>query len=206
MSNNGSQNLLGHRKEGMAFVISAPAGTGKTTLVKMLTEEFLDIVESVSFTTRAPREGEVDGKHYRFVSTDTFERLIQEGEFLEYVRLYGSYYGTSLKWVREKQKEGKSVVLVIDTQGGLQLKNKLKASYIFLQPPSLDALRQRLIKRQTESLASIEQRLQWALKELKEGRRYDYLIVNDDLSTAYQVLRSIVIAEGHRMVADTETN
>jgi len=117
---------------------------------------------------------------------------------LEYVNLYGTYYGTSKKWISEQQQQGKHVVLVIDTQGALQLKDKISAVYIFIRPPSLDVLRNRLIQRRTESIEMIEKRLKWAESELKAAQKYDYQVVNDNLETAYQVVRSIFIAECHR--------
>lgn len=195
-----SEKLLGNCKTGLLFVISAPAGTGKTTLVQMLVKEFPCIVESISYTTRPRRFNEIDGEHYHFVDSSQFERMIAEGAFLEYVTLYGNYYGTAFATVSEKQKNGKHVVLVIDTQGALQLMKKLEAVFIFLKPPSLEILRQRLNARQTETLEIISERLLWAEKEMLEAVHYDYCIVNEDLSIAYQVLRSIFIAEEHRYV------
>jgi len=190
--------LIGNHKEGLVFVVSAPAGTGKTTLVQKLVSEFSTIVSSISWTTRKPREGEQDGVHYHFVTSEAFEQGIEEGEFLEYVRLYGDYYGTSKHWVEERLKKGHHVVLVIDTQGALQLMEKYPAIYIFLLPPSRDELRRRLLERRSETDEVIEKRLAWADKELPASKLYNYRIVNDDLETAYQVLRSIVIAEEHK--------
>lgn len=180
-------------------MLSAPAGTGKTTLVNMLTEEFPCVMQSVSYTTRKPRPGEIDGVHYNFVSVKEFEEKIKANEFLEYVSLYGDYYGTSRHWVEAHISDGRHVVLVIDTQGGLQLKGNIQASFIFISPPSLEVLHKRLEKRKTEPAGMIEKRIAWAEKEIKEGKQYDYQIINDDLLTAYQVLKSIFIAEEHRL-------
>ena len=191
--------LLGNSKMGLAFVVSAPAGTGKTTLVQMLAQEFSCIVESVSFTTRLQRPGEIAGVHYNFVSNEEFESKIASNDFLEFVQLYGCYYGTSHRAVQELQRQGKHVILVIDTQGAQQLKTWFPATFIFLQPPSLEILRERLVLRKTETLPVIEQRLAIAEKEIEASCHYDYCIINDDLSTAYQVLRSIIIAEEHRI-------
>lgn len=191
--------LLGNRKTGLAFVLSAPAGTGKTTLVKMLVQEFPCVVESISHTTRPQREGEIHGEHYYFVTREEFERLIAEKAFLEYVTLYGDYYGTTYASLEQRLHEGKHVVLVIDTQGALQLKNKFPAVFIFVMPPSLEVLQQRLIQRKTENSSVIERRLEWATSEIKASQYYDYCLVNDDLSIAYQALRSIIIAEEHRI-------
>lgn len=190
--------LLGEHDEGLIFIVSAPAGTGKTTLIQRLVQEFSSIIASISFTTRQPRDGEVPGIHYHFITESEFEAKIAAEDFLEYVKLYGTYYGTSRQWIKEQQQKGKHVVLVIDTQGALQLKGKIPAVLIFVRPPSEEILRQRLTQRQTESPEMIEKRLDWARKELQAAQRYDYQLINDDLDEAYQVLRSIFIAEGHR--------
>lgn len=200
MLNKTSAVVLGNLSRGLLFIVSAPAGTGKTTLVHMLSSEFSCVVESISCTTRPPRAGEIPGVHYYFLSVDEFESKIAAGEFLEYVKLYGHYYGTLRPWVEEQLQQGKHVILVIDTQGGLQLKGKIPAAFIFIKPPSLDILRSRLMKRQTESQEGIEKRLAWAKKEMVDGLTYDYHLVNDDLDMAYQVLRSILIAEEHRII------
>lgn len=189
-------------RKGILFVISAPAGTGKTTLVAMLKAEFPQVVTSISYTTRQPRLGEVHGVDYYFVTREEFEKRIQNQEFLEYVHLYGEYYGTSKTWVEEHLKEGKHLILTIDTQGALQLKNLVKAVYIFIKPPSLDALKERMERRRTETPEEMTKRLKLAEQEIQTADRYDYNIVNDSLEAAYDVLRSIVIAEQHRI--DTE--
>lgn len=200
MSNKDHLKVLGNLKHGMIFIVSAPAGTGKTTLVERLVNEFPCVKTSVSYTTRKPRPGEIEGVHYHFVTKEVFERKIADNDFLEYAMLYGNYYGTSRSWVSEKLKKGKHVMLVIDTQGALQLLGKIEATFIFIEPPSLDELRKRLNNRKTEPPEVIEERLAWAKKEIESGRCYDYCIVNDDLDTAYDVLRSILIAEEHRIV------
>lgn len=192
------EKILGNKSPGLVFIISAPAGTGKTTLVEMLVKEFPCVVQSVSFTTRHCRPGEIPGVHYHFVTDEEFERKIANGEMLEYVKLYGYYYGTDYRSVREQQNLGKHVVLVIDTQGALQLKNHFQAVYIFLKPPSLEVLRGRLTGRKTEKTLDIEERLSWAQKELEVAHEYDYCILNEDLETSYEILRSIFIAEEHK--------
>lgn len=194
-----AEKLLGSKERGQIFIISAPAGTGKTTLVQRLTQEYPCVVTSISYTTRKPREGEINGVHYNFVSEKEFEKKIAEGDFLEYVRLYESYYGTSLEWVESRLKQGKHVLLVIDTQGAIQLKGKISATYIFIAPPSIEELRIRLIRRGTETTEKIEQRLEWSKKEMQAAKFYDYYIVNDDLQIAYQVLKSILIAVEHQV-------
>lgn len=190
--------VLGELKKGLVFVVSAPAGTGKTTLVRMLQKEFDCVVESVSFTTRLPRPTEVPGRDYHFISLAAFEQKIEEGEFLEHAKVFGAYYGTSRKFLEQQQNLGKHVVLVIDTQGAMYLKGKLDAVFIFIQPPSMNVLKERLSARKSESSDAIEERLQWAKKEMALAAYYDYQIVNDQLTTAYEILRSILIAEEHR--------
>ncbi|MFI5334360.1 MAG: guanylate kinase, partial [Chlamydiales bacterium] len=126
-------------KKGLVFVLSAPAGTGKTTLVRMLREEFHNIVESVSCTTRPPRHGEVSGRDYHFISEKEFEKRIESGDFLEYAQVFGCFYGTSKSFVMEEVEKGKHVFLVIDTQGAESLRQKkFQATFIFLSPPSLE--------------------------------------------------------------------
>ena len=196
-----TQKLLGNISKGFVFVISAPAGTGKTTLVRMLAQEFPCIYESVSCTTRPPRPGEIDGKDYCFLSKKEFEEKIRQGDFLEYAEVFGYHYGTSRTHVDEQQEMGKHVFLVIDTQGAMQLKKKrFSAVYIFLSPPSIEELRERLVKRQTENMEVIEKRLSWANAEIEMMQNYDYHIINDNLAQAYIILRSIVIAEEHRIL------
>lgn len=190
--------LLGSKSEGLFFVVSAPAGTGKTTLVHMLLQEFPSVAESISYTTRQPRADEVDGVHYHFVSEELFKAMIDSSDFLEYVELYGYHYGTSLKWLQEQKRQGKHIILVIDTQGARLIRGKIAATFIFIKPPSLEVLRQRLLLRGTETSEGLEKRLARASAELSEAHYYDYQIINDDLQNAYQVLRSIVIAECHR--------
>jgi guanylate kinase len=194
--------LLGNKLYGRVFIVSAPAGTGKTTLVQMLVKEFPCVIASISCTTRRPRGGEVEGKDYHFLSKEAFEQKIAAGDFLEYVLLYGSYYGTSRDWIESQLATGKHVVLVIDTQGALFLRDKISTVSIFVTPPSVSELKRRLISRGTESEEKIEERLEIVEQELKAKEFYDYEIINDNLDTAYQVLRSIFIAEEHRVHAD----
>ncbi|MBI3508863.1 MAG: guanylate kinase [Chlamydiia bacterium] len=192
-------NVLGNCKKGFLFVISAPAGTGKTTLVDKLCEEFPCVVRSISCTTRAKRKGEQEGKDYFFLKSEEFEQRIKNHEFLEHATVFGHSYGTSRPFIEEQQKEGKHVILVIDTQGALQIMAKsLPAIFIFIRPPSLAELRKRLQGRKTETEAVVEERLSWAEKEMALAPRYHYQIVNDHLSTAYDVLRAIFIAEEHK--------
>lgn len=191
--------ILGNLEKGIVFVLSAPAGTGKTTLVRLLIDEFPMVVESISCTTRPPRGGEIPERDYHFLNKEEFDAKIQADEFLEYAEVFGHLYGTLKSGVLNQQKAGKHVVLVIDTQGALLLKKKqFPAVFIFVKPPSLVELRERLFKRKTEVDQHIEQRLMWATGEIEMARDYDYQIVNDSLHHAYDILRSIVIAEEHK--------
>ena len=189
-------------KKGLVFVLSAPAGTGKTTLMRMLQEEFPRVVGSISCTTRHARPKEINGKDYHFVSPDDFNKRLAAGEFLEHATVFDHQYGTLRKTVEDLQKKGKHVFLVIDTQGAMQIKGKIPAIFIFVAPPTLEELKNRLGKRQTETLEVMQKRIAWAKHEMEMTSHYDYLIVNENLSTAYQVLRSIVIAEEHRTSKD----
>lgn len=191
--------VLGNVEKGLVFVISAPAGTGKTTLARMLCEEFSCVKESISCTTRPIRPGEKEGDHYHFIGREEFESKIKGGDFLEYAKVFDDYYGTSKQYVLKEQQMGKHVILVIDTQGALQLKGKFPAVFIFIAPPTLEELQERLIKRKTETPQMIEKRLAWAKHEMTLANQYDYLIVNDNLQVAYDVLRSILVAEEHKI-------
>lgn len=184
---------------GLLFILSAPAGTGKTTLVEKLVQQNPKVIESISYTTRTPRPGEVDGVHYYFVDKPTFEAKIAQGEFLEHAEYCGNYYGTSKIWVEEQQKQGKHVILTIETKGAQSLKGKTDATYIFLLPPSLEILKERLSKRGTESEDVINKRLALANEELKAAPLYDYAVVNDNIDTATQELACIISAEEHRI-------
>lgn len=196
--------LLGNLKKGLLFVISAPAGTGKSTLVDMLVKEFPDVIfESCSSTTRSRRLGEVNDQHYQFLSEKEFEAKVQMGEFLEHAKVFDNYYGTRKDEVERLQNEGKHVFLVIDTQGALKLKKKVSATFIFISPPSFEELQRRLMRRKTEDEKAIENRLSWAKEELKYAQQYDYHIINDDLAVSYQILRSIVIAKEHENLKHT---
>jgi len=197
--------VLGNLKRGRLFILSAPAGTGKTTLVDRLVLEFPCIIQSISYTTRDPRPGEVQGVNYHFISEEEFRLKVIAGEFLEHVKLYGKEYGTSQKWVQTQLEQGKHVVLVIDTQGALLLKDRVEATYIFIAPPSFEELERRLVKRNTESSEHISERLKIAEKEIEAQKNYDYAIVNHELSVAYDVLKSIIIAEEHKINPKEQT-
>lgn len=187
-------------RRGHLFVLSGPAGAGKTTLVTRLTEEFEYVVESVSCTTRPARSGEIEGEHYHFLSQQSFESRLLAGDFIEHAKIFGHYYGTARQEVDRLLAGGLYVFLVIDTQGAQQVRHKIPCTSIFLSPPSMAELRSRLAKRRTESNEAIERRLRWAAEyELQQIQNYDYHIVNDDLDEAYDHLRSIVIAQSDQI-------
>ena len=192
--------LIKQVKRGELFVVSAPAGTGKTTLVHKLIQEFPEqIVQSISCTTRAPRNGEIDGKDYVFLTKEAFNRRVEKGEFLEHASVFNEDYGTLKSVVASQRECGKNVVLVIDTQGALALKKNVEAIFIFIAPPSYDILKERLKSRKTETDSVQAERLKWASVEMERAKYYDYLVVNDELELAYQVLKSIVVSESHRV-------
>lgn len=178
---------------GCLFVVSAPAGTGKTTLVSRLTQEHSQIVQSISHTTRKPRGREKDGQDYFFVSEDGFKELISRDLFIEYAEVFGNYYGTSKAFLNEQRQKGKHVVLVIDTQGALRIKRYIpEACLIFILPPGLDALRERLFRRSTDSKKVMESRLLKASQEMAFAKDYDHQIVNDRFSKAYDKLKECI--------------
>lgn len=187
---------MSEKLKGLLIVISAPSGTGKTTLCHMLLKTFPDMEFSVSYTTRKPRLGEINGKDYFFVDRETFERMIEEGDFLEWAEVYGNLYGTSRSQVTKALETGKDILLDIDTQGALQVKKNFpEAVLIFILPPSLTELERRLRSRGTDDEETIEKRLKIARDEIEKALYYDYLVVNDVLEVAFEKLRSIITAE-----------
>ena len=174
------------------MAVSGPSGVGKGTMVKTLLERRADVVESVSCTTRAPREGEIHGKHYFFLSREEFERRIQEDDFLEYDEHFGNYYGTPKSFVREMLKT-KSVIMEIDVVGALNAKKAFpECVLVMVVPPSVEELKRRLSGRGSETEAEIENRLARMEYELSHKDEYDRIIVNDDLEKAIEELSSII--------------
>lgn len=187
------------KRKGILYVISAPSGAGKSTLCRELLDIFTELRHSVSFTTRAPRVGEVAGNDYHFVSRDEFLRMIDTGEFAEWAEVHGNFYGTSLKTLQQSREDGVDLILDIDCQGAARLKEHQVAGVnIFILPPSYSELRRRLEGRDSDPPDVIEQRLSNAADEIKQAGWYDYIVVNDVFSRAVEELKSIVIAEQHR--------
>ncbi|PIE47511.1 MAG: guanylate kinase [Gammaproteobacteria bacterium] len=184
---------------GSLFIITAASGTGKTSLVKQLIENNKNLTVSVSHTTRKPRPGEVNGQQYHFTTVDEFKKGIEVNQFLEYAEVFGNFYGTSAQKVNAQLAQGIDVILEIDWQGALQVKEQLKHSditpiMIFILPPSKEALKQRLSNRGQDSEEVIQTRLAGAVTEMRQYKNFDYIIINDDFNTAYDELKAIIIA------------
>lgn len=183
-------------ERGELIVLSGPSGVGKSTVISELLHNRPDIHFSVSFTTRKPRPGEVDGVNYNFVSRDEFEQMIRDGDLLEFAEYVGNYYGTSLKVIRDKLEHGIDVLLDIEVQGAAAVRAKCPdAVLIFIIPPSWDELARRLRGRNTDTPEVIEHRLETARAECRERTKYDYIVVNNDVVTAADEIRSILTAE-----------
>ncbi len=184
------------RPRGLLFVVSAPSGTGKTTLCAELAASVSGLWSSLSYTTREPRSGEQDGREYRFVDDALFQAMVQRNEFVEWATVYGHSYGTPRAPLEEQRECGVDVLLEIDSQGAMQIKRKYPdAVYIYILPPSMDELRARLIKRGSDTPEEVQRRLQKAREEVWSYREYYYIIKNDDLKRAYKELESIILAE-----------
>lgn len=178
------------------FIISAPSGSGKSTLVKRLLAHDRSLIFSISYTTRTPRGAEINGGHYNFITAEEFEERIRRDEFLEWALVFGNYYGTHRGILERGQAEGKDVVLDIDVQGARQLKEKIPdAVSIFILAPSREELAKRLRTRSEDSEEVIKRRLAGAAREIEHFRRYDYVLVNDDVDLASERLQAIVNAE-----------
>jgi len=197
------------KNSGILFIVSAPSGAGKTSLLKSLVESQPELRVSVSHTTRQPRPGEEDGRHYHFVDKDSFERMVADGEFIEHARVFDNYYGTSASAVKTELSSGRDVVLEIDWQGARQVRKRFQdAVSIFILPPSIEALRHRLSARGQDSAEIVERRMQDAMAELSHFSEYDYLVVTDDFDAALDDLRSVMRAQRlkqNRMLAWVET-
>lgn len=192
-----SENLreLSPRRSGTLFLISAPSGAGKSSLVNALLQKMPDISLSISTTTRNPRKGEVNGREYHFVSVGEFLRMRENDEFLESAEVHGNYYGTSKKWIEEKMSEGTDVILEIDWQGARQVRNIFPESVgIFILPPSIEALEDRLHKRGQDSEQTITRRLLGAGAEMVHAREFQFVIINEVFENSLSEFCAIVTA------------
>ncbi|MGE8541942.1 guanylate kinase [Acinetobacter sp. ANC 3813] len=180
---------------GLLFVVSAASGTGKTSLVKALLERVNNLHVSVSHTTRGQRPGELDGVHYHFSPKEDFLALVQEGGFIEYAEVFGNYYGTAQRTVKEQLAKGHDVLLEIDWQGAQQVRKLFPESkQIFILPPSQFDLRQRLSNRGTDTVEVIEHRLSCAVEDMQQYVNFDFVIINDDFNKALHDLEAVIIA------------
>lgn len=184
------------KNKGILFVVSGPSGAGKTTLYRKVSLYLPNLRHSVSYTTRQPRPGEVNDRDYTFISRKEFNKMIENGEFAEWAEIHGQFYGTSKKRLEDTMNSGIDVILDIDVQGASQLKEKYHGGvYIFILPPSMEVLKERLEKRMAESKEEIEKRLRVASEEIKRYREYDYVIVNRVLEDALKELSAVIISK-----------
>ena len=191
--------------KGLLIVVSGPSGTGKGTVCSELLSQAQDLAYSISATTRQPRAGEVDGKNYYFMDKADFEKKIAEGGFLEYANVYGNYYGTPLGKIEERLAKGVDILLEIDTQGALNVMKKCPDGlFIFLVPPSLAELERRIRGRGSETEESLQKRMGSACKEIEDGRKYSYVVVNDTVKHAVQRIMAIRAAEHCRVDRNQE--
>ncbi len=190
---------------GILFVISGPSGVGKGTLREALLKSTPNLIDSISVTTRPARIGERDGREYFFMDRDKFENLIKQGEFLEWAQVYSNLYGTPKQFVQENLDKGLDVLLEIDIQGAMQVKaKKPDGVFIFIAPPNVEELANRLINRGKDSQDSIAERLKACYDEMEFMREYDYLVINDNISEAIKNLEAIIIAERCKINKDKE--
>ena len=181
---------------GNLYIVSAPSGAGKTSLVKALLEADPAVHLSISFTTRNPRPGEVDGRDYFFVQKEAFLEMEKNGEFLESAHVHGNHYGTSKQWIEDEREKGNDILLEIDWQGAAQVRKLVQEAVgIFILPPSIEALRQRLTGRGQDSMDVIERRVSAAREEMAHMREFDYVIINDNMEEAKRDLASVVRSE-----------
>lgn len=186
--------------KGLLIVISGPSGAGKGTLCRVLLKKNRELKLSVSCTTRSPRAGEKEGTSYFFIEKDKFNEMIEKDEFLEYAEVYGNYYGTPMSYVNKTLEEGNDVILEIDIQGALKVKNKYPDGvFIFIMPPTMEELKNRIKRRGSETEESLLRRFKSAFEELNYISSYNYVVVNDEIDTAVNKLESIILAERCRV-------
>lgn len=193
------------KRRGILIVVSGFAGSGKGTLMNELLKQFDNYALSISATTRKPRGQEVDGKEYFFKSVEEFEKMIAQGELIEYANYVGNYYGTPKAYVEEQLNSGKDVILEIEIQGALKVKEKFPDTLLlFVTPPNATILKERLVGRGTETMEVVEMRMNRAAQEAEVVSSYDYVLVNDDLQTCVMQMHSIIQSEHHRCFRNTE--
>ena len=193
--------------KGSLYIVSAPSGAGKTSLVNAIVAQLSDVVVSVSHTTRKMREGEVDGENYHFVDQPHFQRMIDNGEFLEYASVFGNHYGTSRQHIQEQLLSGKDVILEIDWQGARQIRQAMGGcKSIYILPPSVQALRDRLQGREQDSDDVIETRMREAVSEMSHYAEFDYIVINDEFDQAREELASIFVCNRLRLGHQQQTH
>ena len=192
-------------ESGIVLVFSAPSGAGKTTILRKVMNEMPEVVFSISSTTREPRESEVEGRDYYFVTLEEFRKKIEDDAFLEWVQLHGHYYGTEKTNLEKLCTKGKVVIIEADTTGAMNLKKVLDCATVFIMPPDMKQLSDQLKKRKTETQKSIHDRLKKAPEEMKRACEYDYLIVNHDSKEAALKAMAIITAEKSRVNRNIET-
>lgn len=190
--------------KGILFIVSGPSGVGKGTVLKQVCEDMRDISVNVSVTTRKPREGEIDGVHYRFITADAFERFVESDGMYEYVRVLDYGYGTPKTYVDEKLSKGEDVILEIETIGAQKIREKHACVSIFIVPPSLEELQRRLESRGTETKEQIQKRMNKCREELKCIDRYDYVVLNDEIGRCVQKVDAIIEAERQKVFRNKE--
>lgn len=202
--------MVKKKKSGNLIVISGPSGAGKGSICTELLKQVADLKLSISMTTRNPREKEVNGKDYYFVSKEEFERNIENGNFLEYAKVHGdNYYGTPKDKVMEAISNGEDIIIEIDIQGALKVKEIMEEGiFIFIMPPSMRELKERLVKRNTETKEKIIERFKNAYKEINEVTKYNYIVINDEIQNAVDKVKAIILAEKCRVdrIEDFELN
>ena len=193
--------MIKSKEQGLLIVVSGPSGCGKSTLDQLLIERRKNIVMSISDTTRKPRGKEVNGVDYNFITPEEFKENIKNDKYLEYAMVYtDKYYGTPISFVEDKLNQGIDVILEIDIEGARKVNKKRKdAVFIFIMPPSMKVLKERLITRKTENLDSVIERFKTAYKEINEVSKYNYVVVNDDLEEAYSKIDAIITCEKCRV-------
>ena len=199
--------MLKSKNKGLLIIISSPSGAGKTTIAKKLISENLNIELSVSLTTRTPRNGEIDGIDYKFVSKDLFKKKIKKKLFLEHAKVFDNLYGTLKSEVMIKLNKGKNILLDIDWQGARQVRKKLNnhALSIFILPPSLNELQQRLKKREN-NLSFVKNRMSKAKKEIMHWNEYDYVVINKNLNNCIKAIKNIIYTENYRPIRQSIGN